>query len=118
MITMHYIQTYKEHIYTSCLEKETTVFHSRFAAASAGVHQACGDVAEAPAILSLGVGDGAVLLTEVKPQLTLVAEMEVTFFTLRRKRHMNVALHRTKDGEGVSPSSAGRHAGLTGMLTW
>lgn len=58
------------------------VFHSRFAAASAGVHQACGDVSEAPAILSLCVGDRAVLLTEVKPQLTLVSEMEVTFFTL------------------------------------
>lgn len=64
------------------------LFHSRYAAASAGVHQACGDVSKAPAILSLCVGDRAVLLTEVKPQLTLVSEMKVTFFTLKRKRNM------------------------------
>lgn len=87
------------------------VFHSRFAAASAGVHQACGDVSEAPAILSLCVGDRAVLLTEVKPQLTLVSEMEVTFFTLQR--NMNKVLHivalRTNDGEGITPYLAGRH---------
>lgn len=86
------------------------VFHSRFAAASAGVHQACGDVSEAPAILSLCVGDRAVLLTEVKPQLTLVPEMEVTFFTLQR--NMNKVLHtvalRTNDGEGIIPYLAGR----------
>lgn len=63
------------------------IFHCRFAA-SAGAHQACGDVTDAPAILSLGVGDGAVLLTEVQPQLALVSEVEVTLFTLRkRKKH-------------------------------
>lgn len=60
--------------------------HSRCAAASAGVGQACGDVSQAPAILSLRVGDGAVLLTEVKPELTLVSEMEVTLFTLKSKK--------------------------------
>ena len=57
----------------------------RTAANSAGGHQACGDVAGGPAILSLGVGDCAVLLSEMKPQLTLVSEVEVTFFTLKRK---------------------------------
>lgn len=52
---------------------------------SAGVHQACDGVAGSPAVLSLGVGDGAVLLSQVKPQLTLVSEVEVTFFTLRKR---------------------------------
>lgn len=55
-------------------------------AASAGAGQACADVPDAPAVLSLGVGDGAVLLTEVQPQLTLVSEVEVTFFTLRKRK--------------------------------
>lgn len=53
------------------------------AARSAGVRQACNDVAGRPAILSLGVSDGPVLLSQVKPQLTLVSEVEVTFFTLK-----------------------------------
>lgn len=53
------------------------------AARSAGVRQACKDVARRPAILSLGVSDGPVLLSQVKPQLTLVSEVEVTFFTLK-----------------------------------
>lgn len=61
------------------------IFHSRLAA-SAGAHQACGDVTDAPARLSLGVGDRAVLLTEVQPQLTFVSEVEVTFFTLRKRK--------------------------------
>lgn len=52
---------------------------------SAGAGQAHQRVAGSPAKLSLGVGDGAVLLTEVKPQLTLVSEVEVAFFTLRTK---------------------------------
>lgn len=55
------------------------------AAGSAGVHQACDDVAGSPAILSLGICDRAVLLSEVKPQLTLVSEVKVTFFTLEEK---------------------------------
>lgn len=53
---------------------------------SAGVYQACHDVAGSPAILSLGVGNGAVLLSEMESQLTLVSEVEVTFFTLRKRR--------------------------------
>lgn len=58
----------------------------RTAAGSAGVHQACDGVAGRPAVLSLGVGNRAVLLSEVKPQLTLVSEVEVTFFTLKERR--------------------------------
>ena len=56
-------------------------------AGSAGVHQACDDVAGGPAVLSLGVGDRAVLLPQVKPQLTLVSEVEVTFFTLWKREN-------------------------------
>lgn len=62
---------------------------NRAAAGSAGVHQACDDVAGSPAILSLGVSDRAVLLSEVKPQLTLVSEVEVTFITLRGEKRKN-----------------------------
>lgn len=38
------------------------------------------------AILDLGVGDGAVLLSQVQPQLTLVAEVQVAFLTLEEER--------------------------------
>jgi len=55
------------------------------AAGSAGLHQACEHVARGPAVLSLGVGDRAVLLPQMKPQLTLVSEVEVTFLTLRKR---------------------------------
>lgn len=58
--------------------------HNRTAAGSAGVHQARQEVAGSPAILSLGVSDGAVLLSEMESQLTLVSEVEVTFFTMIR----------------------------------
>lgn len=52
---------------------------------SAGLGQANNQVGGSPAVLSLGVGDGTVLLSEVKPQLTLVSEVQVTFFTLRSR---------------------------------
>lgn len=55
---------------------------------SAGARQACNTVAGGPVILSLGVCDCAVLLSEVKPQLTLVSEVEVTFFTLGQKKNI------------------------------
>lgn len=51
---------------------------------SAGAHCGCHAVAGSPTVLSLGVGDGAVLLSEVKPQLTFVSEVQVAFFTLKR----------------------------------
>lgn len=69
---------------------------------SAGANEARDDVAGSPAILSLGVGDGAVLLSEVKPQLTLVSEVEVTFFTMIRLlsgMNAHVALERLKVAE-------------------
>lgn len=78
---------------------------SRAAAGSAGADQACNDVAGSPAILSLGISDGAVLLSEVKPQLTLVSEVEVTFFTMIRLlsgMNTHVALERLKVAEMCS----------------
>lgn len=60
--------------------------HGGTAGGSAGAQQPCDEVAGSPTVLSLGVGDGAVLLSEVKPQLTLVSEVEVAFFTLRKKK--------------------------------
>lgn len=52
----------------------------------AGLGQANEHVRVRPAVLSLGVGDRAVLLTEMQPQLALVAKVEVTFLALRKKR--------------------------------
>lgn len=76
------------------------------AAGSAGLHQACEHVARGPAVLSLGVGDRAVLLPQMKPQLTLVSEVEVTFLTMIRLFscvNAHVALERLKVAE-VSPT--------------
>lgn len=95
---------------------------------SAGVGQAGGDVPQAPAILSLGVGDGAVLLAEVEPELTLVSEMEVTLFTLKSKKTkqknnptikvLRRGALRTNDGGG-DYSIFSRHTRLIWLtLTW
>lgn len=51
---------------------------------SAGAHCGRHAVAGSPTVLGLGVGDGTVLLSEVKPQLAFVPEVEVAFFTLKR----------------------------------
>lgn len=75
------------------------------AADSAGVHQSCDDVAGSPAILSLGVSDRTMFLSEVKPQLTLVSEVKVTFFTMIRLlsgMNAHVALERLKVAEVCS----------------
>lgn len=57
------------------------------AANSGGVHRAGDHVAGRPAVLSLGVCNGAVFLSEMKPELTLVSEVEVTFFTLQKEHN-------------------------------
>lgn len=79
--------------------------HSGTAADSARAQQARDDVTGSPAILSLGVSDGAVLLSEVKPQLTLVSEVEVTFFAmigLLSSMNAHVALECLKVAEVCS----------------
>lgn len=62
----------------------------RLPATSAHLRQVGGHVRRRRhAVLDLGVGDGAVLLSQVQPELTLVAEVQVAFLTLeedRRKR--------------------------------
>lgn len=54
----------------------------------AGFGQVGGHIHRGHAVLDLGVGDGAVLLSKMQPQLTLVTEVQVAFFTLvgRKKR--------------------------------
>lgn len=54
----------------------------------------CGHVARRHAVLDLGVGDGAVLLPQMQPKLTLVAEVQVAFLTLKggRKKKKKRAL--------------------------
>lgn len=47
--------------------------------------QVGGHVCRGHAVLDLCVSDGAVLLSEMQPQLTLVAEVQVAFFTLKKK---------------------------------
>lgn len=53
----------------------------------AGLGQANEHVRVRPAVLSLGVGDRAVLLTEMQPQLALVAKVKVTFLALKKKKN-------------------------------
>lgn len=77
---------------------------------SAGLGQAHNQVGGSPAILSLGVGDGTVLLPEMKPQLTLVSEVQVTFFTMIRLLsgvNAHVALERLKVAEVRSTDLTG-----------
>lgn len=53
------------------------------------------------------------LLTEVQPQLTLVPEVEVTFFTLRKNNNRNEALHTAAPrGGGVAPPLGAYMVGL------
>lgn len=67
-----------------------------------------GHVAGRPTILRLCVGDGAVLLPQMQPQLALVSEVQVTFFTLQRRAKPQV---RRSAFAGASVRDRGR--GLT-----
>lgn len=53
---------------------------------SAGLGELRRHLARRDAVLHLGVGDGPVLLPEVKPQLAFVAEMQVALLTLWGER--------------------------------
>lgn len=52
---------------------------------SARLGQVRGHVGRGHPVLDLGVRDGAVFLAKVQPQLTLVAEVQVAFLTLRKE---------------------------------
>lgn len=52
--------------------------------ASAGLGQLRGQVGGGHAVLHLGVGDGAMLLAQVKTQLAFVTEMQVTLLAMVR----------------------------------
>lgn len=58
--------------------------------ASAGFGELRGQVSGGHAILHLGVGDGAVLLAQVKTELTFVTEMQVTLLTLGENQRQTV----------------------------
>lgn len=53
---------------------------------SASLCQVSRHICRRHAVLDLGVGDGAVLLPKMQPQLTLVTEVQVAFFTLTKKK--------------------------------
>lgn len=53
---------------------------------SAGLGELRRHLTRGDAVLHLGVGDGPVLLPEVKPQLAFVAEMQVALLTLWGER--------------------------------
>jgi len=65
---------------------------------SASLRQVGGHVRRRHAVLDLGVGDGAVLLPQMQPQLALVAEVQVAFLALKKRkvarRYLNVAIVR------------------------
>lgn len=54
--------------------------------ALAGLGELWRHLARRDAILHLGVGDGPVLLPEMKPQLAFMAEMQVALLTLQGER--------------------------------
>lgn len=49
---------------------------------SACLRQVSGHVDRGDTVLDLGVGDGAMLLSKMQTELTLVAEVQVAFFTM------------------------------------
>lgn len=58
-----------------------------FPAASAHLRQVGGHVRRCRhAVLDLRVRDGAVLLSQMQPELTLVAEVQVAFLTLEKEK--------------------------------
>lgn len=76
---------------------------------SACFRQVGGHVCRGHAVLDLRVGDGAVLLSEMQPELTLVAEVQVAFFAvvgLFSGVYAQVALQRLQVTEARSTDLA------------
>ena len=63
--------------------------------ASAGFGELRGQVSGGHTVLHFGVGDGTVLLAQVKTQLAFVTEMQVTFLTLEEHQRQTVS-HQLK----------------------
>lgn len=63
--------------------------------ASAGFGELRGQVSGGHTVLHLGVGNGTVLLAQVKTQLAFVTEMQVTFLTLEENQRQTVS-HQLK----------------------
>lgn len=64
--------------------------------ASAGFGELRGQVSGGHAVLHLGVGDGAVLLAQVKTQLAFVTEMQVTLLALKENQRQTFNCHQPK----------------------
>lgn len=62
--------------------------------ASAGFGELRGQVGGRHAVLHLGVGDGAMLLAQVKTQLAFVTEMQVALLTLKENQRQTVSCHQ------------------------
>lgn len=76
---------------------------------SAGLGELRRHLARGDAVLHLGVGDGPVLLPQVKPQLALVAEMQVALLTLRGERQKPRVLNVTGGNTSVPPRQRSPH---------
>lgn len=63
--------------------------------ASAGFGELRGQVSGGHTVLHLGVGNGTMLLAQVKTQLAFVTEMQVTFLTLEENQRQTVS-HQLK----------------------
>lgn len=75
------------------LETKASTLH-----ASAGFGELRRQVSGWHAVLHLGVGDGAMLLAQVKSQLAFVTEMQVTLLTLQGYQRQTVSCHQPKKG--------------------
>jgi hypothetical protein len=60
---------------------------------SAGFGELRRQVSGRHAVLHLGVGDGAVLLAQMKSQLAFVTKVQVTLLTLKRQQKPSVSCH-------------------------
>lgn len=67
--------------------KESTLY------ASAGFGELRRQVGSRHTVLHLGVGNGAVLLAQMKSQLAFVTEVQVTLLTLKRHQKQSVSCH-------------------------
>lgn len=65
--------------------------------ASAGFGELRRQVGGGHTVLHLGVGDGAMLLAQVKTQLAFVAEMQVTLLALKANQRQTVSGYQPKE---------------------
>lgn len=74
-------------------------------------------VAGGPTVRRLRVGDGAVLLPQMQPQLAFVSEVQVTFFTLERRKKPWVKVNADAQSTESLLSSGKGGGALHGMAS-